>query len=154
MKDIKNISSDLKGFKTGVINKLIEAQRESATDMLEQVINDSPFVTGEYIASLYKSETLYDGEKISTFIGSNLNVVDSKGNAYNLGYLLEKGTRPHVIKPVNADYLVFEIDGKLIHTKLVNHPGTKGQNIYYNALESNKATYHRNIRRAIKEAKK
>ena len=37
---------------------------------------------------------------------------------------LEFGTRPHLILPIRAQYLVFEIDGKFVATKYVVHPGT------------------------------
>ena len=37
-----------------------------------------------------------------------------------------EGTRPHKIVPRFASVLRFEIGGKVIFTKLVRHPGTKG----------------------------
>ena len=37
-----------------------------------------------------------------------------------------KGTRPHVIRPVTASVLAFQsASGKMVFTRLVNHPGTK-----------------------------
>jgi hypothetical protein len=37
-----------------------------------------------------------------------------------------RGTRPHLIRPVNASVLAFEnANGKMIFSKLVQHPGTK-----------------------------
>jgi hypothetical protein len=37
-----------------------------------------------------------------------------------------RGTRPHVIRPVDASVLAFEAaDGKMVFTSLVHHPGTK-----------------------------
>lgn len=38
---------------------------------------------------------------------------------------LEYGTQPHVIEPVRAKALRFEIDGEVIFAKLVHHPGTR-----------------------------
>ena len=38
---------------------------------------------------------------------------------------VEKGTAPHEIRPVNASVLAFEVNGRMIFTPLVNHPGTK-----------------------------
>ena len=38
---------------------------------------------------------------------------------------VEKGTAPHEIRPVNASILAFEVNGRMIFTPLVNHPGTK-----------------------------
>jgi len=37
-----------------------------------------------------------------------------------------KGTRPHIIRPVNASVLAFQsAGGKMVFTRLVHHPGTK-----------------------------
>jgi hypothetical protein len=47
-----------------------------------------------------------------------------------------RGTRPHVIRPVNASVLVFEAsDGKMVFTHLVNHPGTKADPFMQDAAE-------------------
>lgn len=41
---------------------------------------------------------------------------------------VEYGTKPHVIRPVRAEYLVFKSkSGQWVRTKKVNHPGTKAQ---------------------------
>lgn len=40
-------------------------------------------------------------------------------------YVVE-GTKPHIIRPVNASVLAFQgASGKMVFTRLVNHPGTK-----------------------------
>lgn len=40
---------------------------------------------------------------------------------------LDSGTKPHLIRPVRARYLRFVASsGDLVFTKLVHHPGTKG----------------------------
>ena len=38
---------------------------------------------------------------------------------------VELGTRPHVITPVYAHTLRFEVGGEMVFTKIVHHPGTK-----------------------------
>ena len=40
---------------------------------------------------------------------------------------VERGTRPHIITPVRAQALRFEIGGEVVFAKLVRHPGTKPQ---------------------------
>ena len=40
---------------------------------------------------------------------------------------VEYGTRPHIIRPVNASVLAFEVGGRTIFTPIVRHPGTKPQ---------------------------
>lgn len=41
------------------------------------------------------------------------------------GHYVRMGTKPHTILPVKGAYLVFNIGGRLIFAKKVNHPGTK-----------------------------
>jgi len=38
---------------------------------------------------------------------------------------VEKGTRPHIIRPVRARALRFQVGGEIVFAKLVHHPGTK-----------------------------
>ena len=40
---------------------------------------------------------------------------------------VEYGTRPHIIRPVRAHALRFEVNGEVVFTRLVRHPGTKPQ---------------------------
>jgi HK97 gp10 family phage protein len=48
-----------------------------------------------------------------------------------------KGTRPHVIRPVNASVLAFEApNGKMVFTRLVRHPGTKPNPFMERAAEN------------------
>lgn len=35
------------------------------------------------------------------------------------------GTRPHVIRPKNAQVLRFVVDGRVVFAKVVHHPGTR-----------------------------
>lgn len=41
-----------------------------------------------------------------------------------VGRFLEEGTRPHIIRPVRAKALRFEVDGEVVFARLVHHPGT------------------------------
>lgn len=43
---------------------------------------------------------------------------------------IDKGTKPHIIEPVNTSVLRFEIDGQEIFASRVYHPGTKANPIY------------------------
>ena len=45
------------------------------------------------------------------------------------------GTPPHVIYAKRGKYLKFEIDGKIMFREKVNHPGYKGNNFLWKALE-------------------
>jgi HK97 gp10 family phage protein len=47
-----------------------------------------------------------------------------------------KGTRPHIIRPVNGSVLAFEgSDGKMVFTRLIHHPGTKPNPFMQRAVE-------------------
>lgn len=43
---------------------------------------------------------------------------------YTLLEVLEYGSRPHRIFPVNGSFLAFEVDGETVFAKNVHHPGT------------------------------
>jgi hypothetical protein len=47
-----------------------------------------------------------------------------------------RGTRPHLIRPVNVSVLAFEgSNGKIVFTRLVHHPGTKPNPFMQRAVE-------------------
>ena len=153
MKNIESLSIDLKEFSDKVINKLIDAQRRTAEQIQKDTYDGAPVDTGKYRESIKVSETKYDGNNIKTSIYTDAVVTTSNGTSYNLGRLLEEGTMPHIIQPVNAPYLVFKgRDGKWVRTKWVSHPGMLSQPHFIPALNKNVALYKSNIDKAIKEA--
>lgn len=44
------------------------------------------------------------------------------------------GTRPHVIRPVRAQALRFQVGGRTVFAKIVYHPGTRANNFLLQAL--------------------
>lgn len=44
------------------------------------------------------------------------------------------GTKPHVIRPRRASALRFELGGRVVFAKRVNHPGTRANNFLARAL--------------------
>jgi hypothetical protein len=40
---------------------------------------------------------------------------------------VHNGTRPHIIRPRNAQALRFRINGRIVYAKVVMHPGTRGK---------------------------
>jgi len=152
MKDIASLSVDISKYGERVIDNLIKAQRETAKDLLKDVKVRAPVNTGAYRDSIQMSETTFDGNVIRTSVYTDATVVDSAGRAYNLGELIEYGTRPHLIEPVREQYLKFTIDGKTIYASHVFHPGTVANPHFKLALEGIKPLYEFNIRKALKEA--
>jgi hypothetical protein len=51
-----------------------------------------------------------------------------------VGEYLENGTRPHQIRPRNAKVLRFQIGGRTVFARIVNHPGTKATHFLSNAV--------------------
>lgn len=73
----------------------------------------TPVKTGELRASLF-------GKVVSK---TKVEIGATAGHAAHVEY----GTRPHEIRPVRASVLRFEIGGRVIYTKRVQHPGTRAQ---------------------------
>lgn len=154
MKDINKLSVKIDKFTKQVIENIAKVQQETAKTIWEDVVNNAPMDTGGYISSIQVSPTEKEGNTIRTEIYTDATVSTLGGKTYNLGYLLENGTSPHLIEPVNAKMLHFVIGGQDIFAKRVNHPGTKAQPHFKPALDKNRRTYKENIRRAVKEAEK
>lgn len=51
-----------------------------------------------------------------------------------IGEFLEEGTRPHKIRARRAKALRFEIGGRVVYARVVNHPGTKATHFLSNAM--------------------
>ena len=146
MKLVANISGDLDKFTKRLKSNLIQAQRDTAERIWEHLVEHSNMDTGAYIASIQIDNTVQEGDKISTFIGSSLQVTSKDGKSYNLGQLLETGTLPHAIPNAFGFGEEFGIDPNF-------HPGMRAYNNYRNALNENITTYKEEISRAIKESK-
>lgn len=73
-----------------------------------------------------------------TFFGGDLHATVSAGAPYAL--YVEKGTRPHEIRPRFRKWLRFPIEGGFRFAKRVRHPGTKPTNFIANAVNKSLAT--------------
>lgn len=152
MRSISELSDDLKKVQQKAVHNLIEAQQETAWDIGFDVKKLAPKDTGRYADSIKVSKTLKKGNNITTEIYTDAKVISSKGVPYLLGMLLETGTSPHIIEPVNAKFLHFLIDGKDIYAKRVKHPGTVAQPHFQPSLEANKYNYQQKIEKAIRRS--
>lgn len=149
MKDIGQISAFIGKINKQVIPNIIKANEETAKQVQKDVIANAPMGTGKYKESIKIYPTEIKNGNISTEIGTEMMVGD-----YNLGFLLENGTNPHMIYPKNSTVLAFDIDGMTIFAKKVNHPGFVAMPHFKPALDKNEKTYLDNIDKAIKEAEK
>ena len=152
MRNIANLSVDISNYGDRVIDNLIKAQRDTARDLLKDVKLSAPVNTGAYRDSIQMSDTTFDGDTIRTSVYTDATVVDSVGREYNLGELIEYGTRPHLIEPARKQVLKFTIDGQTIFASHVFHPGTVANPHFQLSLQKNIPLYEFNIRKAMKEA--
>lgn len=152
MRDIKHFKSDINKLKQSLIKNLTEAQRETAWDTGFDVRKLAPKDTGRYADSIKVSDTKVTTVDIKTKVYTDSIVISSKKKRYNLGFLLETGTSPHLILPVYAKQLHFLINGKDVYAKRVNHPGTIARPHFKPSLEANKNNYKKRIREAVRRS--
>lgn len=101
--------------KEELIKELKDKIRPIIFDTHREIMMNTPVITGRLRQSIVVEET-EDG----FIIGSNLDYAEP----------VELGADPHIIKPVNKKALKFEIGGKTIFAKQVNHPGSEGHHMF------------------------
>lgn len=153
MKSIDRLSVDILNFGNRAIDNIVKAQSDTAYVIQQDAKNLAPENTGAYKESIELGETQVNNGVITTSVYTDATVTTLSGTSYNLGRLLEEGTRPHEIRATNAQALHFTIMGNDVFAKSVLHPGTIAQPHFLPALNMNRALYVENIRKAVKEAK-
>lgn len=153
MKSIDRLSVDILNFGNRAIDNIVKAQSNTAYVIQQDAKNLAPENTGAYKESIELGETQINNGVITTSVYTDATVTTLSGTSYNLGRLLEEGTRPHEIRATNAQALHFTIMGNDVFVKSVLHPGTIAQPHFLPALNMNRALYVENIRKAVKEAK-
>ena len=104
-----NLDLFAKNFQGEVAQRIVE---ETADFAFEQMYSNAPWRSGFLAQSIKK--TVSEGK------------VDIKPLA-SYAVFVEKGTASHIIRPVNASCLAFQVGilGGMVFAKLVHHPGTK-----------------------------
>lgn len=59
------------------------------------------------------------------------------GSKVKYAYLHHEGSKPHIITPKGPDVLRFMSKGRIVHTRLVRHPGTKPNRFLSDQLARN-----------------
>jgi HK97 gp10 family phage protein len=94
-------------------SKMRKELKKRLTDLAYDVMREKvPVRTGALKASIVK-----DLRDYQAFIGPTA----------PYAVYVEYGTRPHIIRPVNASVLAFRVSGRTVFTPIVRHPGTKPQ---------------------------
>lgn len=150
MKSLDDLVKQFEQWQKNIDDEVMEAQRETAQKIWEDVILYAPVKTGNYVSSITIDEPIKEENTISTFIGSDLSVeAKSTNKTYNLGYLLEHGTLPHAIPNAFNWGVIYGFDSpQYARTLRYNwHPGMYANPHYRMALEKNRKLYKDNIRR-------
>lgn len=159
MKSLDDLVKKLEKMANDVDKRVMEAQEKTAQQIWEDVIENAPEATGNYISSIEIEGPIKEGNSIKSFVGSGLQVGPTKwtgGNYYNLGYLLEHGTFEHAIpNAFNKGFYYGYTDEKgIFHKGTLDkdwHPGTIAQPHYAIALQKNKKLFKDNIKLAWRE---
>ena len=88
MKKLAQLEIDFDKFGKNVVKKLMEAEKNTAESIWNDVIVNAPMDTGEYVSSISVDDPIYEKDTIKTVIGSDLKTEDG----YFLGRMLENGT--------------------------------------------------------------
>lgn len=84
----------------------------------------APVNTGRLRGSIRAEEPRVFSLRGSVKVGSDLEYAG----------FVNDGTRPHIIRPRNAQVLRFRVGGRLVYAKVVHHPGTRARPFLDRAL--------------------
>lgn len=168
MKLVDRIGTDLEKFSKNLQENLIKAQRDTAEKIMYDAKQNSPKPDGEYANSIKVSETNVDGNKISTWIHTDMKSEDG----HFIGRMIENGTGIYALEPHIGTTKTFYDSGMkywYVPTAKVKRPIGQKINIngvdYYvahaqrpkphfkTALYNNIYTYKENISQAFRRSK-
>lgn len=117
------------------------AKKKTKTELLEREISD---IIADGVRKIYLPEIKKRTPKKTGTTAEDWGVL-LMGNKvylanYKFGHIVEflnDGTKPHTIKPKNAQALKFEIGGKTVFAKKVEHPGIEARKFVEKMLDNN-----------------
>lgn len=130
------ISRELDSYIDNLDDEVMQIVNEVLQSTYTELVQNAPKDTGGYANQMKIERAKKVGNSIVGSVSNDVKVV-SKGNGkeYLLANILEHGTKPHLIEPVESNLLHFKIGDKDVFTKLVHHPGTKPQPHWQPAYE-------------------
>ena len=113
----------------------VDFDMEPFQKWVERVKREAPKVFDEFLdrSSSLIAETMRMKAPVRGGFLRDSIVIRKNGDAVEVGpttpyaAYVEFGTRPHIIEPVQASALAFEIDGQAVFAKRVQHPGFPGK---------------------------
>jgi HK97 gp10 family phage protein len=109
--------------------KLSKFLEESAKFVFAEARERAPVRTGK----LRESISLIKVNDLHYVVGSPL----------EYAVYVERGTRPHIIRPKRARALRFVVGGETVFARLVRHPGTKPHPFFTHALQKYRTVWKR-----------
>ena len=107
---------------------MTNASRAELREASRQVVNRArilaPVRTGRLRSSIRAEAPRFFSLRGSVTVGSDLEYA-----AY-----VNDGTRPHIIRPRSKQVLRFNVGGRVVYARVVNHPGTRGTKFLDKAL--------------------
>ncbi len=158
MREISEMATVLTNKLEQKLEKLKEAQRETAKVIWEDTVNEAPLKSGGYISSIQVSDTEIEKDVIKTSVFSDLTVWwERKSMNIPLSAFLEWGTGP--LGESSNDYphgypYTTDAPWNFIAQMQYELTGTWGMAArphFYPALQKNIALYKDNLRKALKE---
>lgn len=160
MKDIAQLSIDIRKFKNKLEEKIVSKQKEVGKQTLEDIKIGAPIRSGKYVNSIILEDTIVEKERIYTAISSDLKVGgdDPKWADVRLAVFIEHGTGPtgqstytgrHFPVYRQTPWWYFDTNlGCFVFTK-----GMKATMHWQKGLDKNAPNYLNAIKEAVKEAK-
>ncbi len=158
MRDISEMATVLTNKLDQKLEKLKQAQRDTAKVIWEDTVNNAPTNSGGYVSSIQLSDTEYKKDVIKTSVFSDLTVWWEKiGINIPLACFLEWGTGPlgestntfHHGYPYTTD-----APWDYVSWAQMMQTGTWGMEArphFYPALQKNVSLYKDNLRKALRE---
>jgi hypothetical protein len=159
MRDISEMATVLTNKLEQKLEKLKEAQRDTAKVIWEDTVNNAPMSNGGYISSIQVSDTKEEKDAIKTSVFSDLLVGGTipKWQKVPVAAFLEWGTGPlgEGTNTYQHGY-PYTTDAPWNYQAQLQYEqtGTWGMEArphFYPALQKNVALYKENIRKALKE---
>lgn len=159
MREISEMATVLTNKLEQKLEKLKEAQRDTAKAIWEDTVNNAPMSNGGYISSIQVSDTKEEKDVIKTSVFSDLLVGGDipKWKNVPLAAFMEWGTGPLGESTNSYDHgypYTTDAPWNFIAQMQYEQTGTWGMEArphFYPALQKNVALYKENIRKALKE---
>lgn len=158
MREISEMATVLTNKLEQKLEKLKQAQRDTAKVIWEDTVNNAPTNSGGYVSSIQLSDTEYKSDVIKTSVFSDLIVYwPKKSINIPLAAFMEWGTGP--LGENTNDYphgypYTTDMPWNYQTWQQFDLTGTWGMEArphFYPALQKNIALYKENIRKALKE---